>query len=166
MDFVHSATNLRVETLSMLNQKAEFFSKVWACETDSIRILSFRIIFEEEIIKHVEKDGKLMQHTCQMSLVSFVEIIIDIFNYSYYALLRSNSHSFRRLWNICCTATQEIILRRMSMRHGVWVRMLEGGTSAGCAGRGNTRLEEDNGFSETGSGLVLSLLTVQKVGDC
>lgn len=44
--------------------------------------------------------------------------------------------------------------------------MLEGGASAGCAGRGNTRLEEDSGFSEAGSGLVLSLLTVQKVGDC
>lgn len=68
-----------------------------AYETDLIHVCSLEVIFEEKLIKHVKMDGRLMQHSCQMSLASFLETIIDIFNYSYYALLRPKPHLSRHL---------------------------------------------------------------------
>lgn len=58
----------------------------------------------------MKMDVRAMQHTCQMSLASFLETRIDIFNYYYYAILRPKFHLSKHLWNICYTATHEIIL--------------------------------------------------------
>lgn len=66
-------------------------------DTDLIHICSLGVIFEEKLIKQVKMDGRLMQHTCQMILASFLETIIDIFNYSYYALLAPKPHLSRHL---------------------------------------------------------------------
>lgn len=49
-------------------------------------------------------------NTRQMSLTSFLETIIDILNYYYYAILKQKFNISKHLWNICYTATHEIIL--------------------------------------------------------
>lgn len=81
LDWAYTVTSLRVETLSKLKQKRR----------------ELEIIFEEKLIKSVEMDGRAMQHMCQMSLASFLETIIDIFNYYYYATLRAKFHLSKHL---------------------------------------------------------------------
>lgn len=81
LDWAQTVISLRVEILSKLTQKRQ----------------KLGIIFEEKLIKSVKMDGRAMQHACQMSLPSFLETIIDIFNYYYYAILRPKFHLSKHL---------------------------------------------------------------------
>lgn len=78
---MQTVTSLRVEILSKLKQKRQ----------------KLGIIFEEKLIQSVKMDGRPMQHTCQMSLTSFLETIIDILNYYYYAILKQKFNISKHL---------------------------------------------------------------------